>query len=111
MHEGRQIIAPATVDLMVTDRLTPEQRAGAQPFLTEHQGWGLGLATPASGAPSTGDPLADLQTGYGWDGGTGTTWRTDPRSGRAGILLTQRAMTSPVPPPLFAEFWSCVAEL
>ena len=44
--------------------------------------------------------------GYGWDGGTGTTWRTDPVRGLTGILLTQRAMTSPEPPPLFADFWA-----
>ena len=54
-------------------------------------------------------PAADGTTavpgGYGWDGGTGTTWRTDRARDTTGILLTQRAMTSPEPPELFADFW------
>ena len=44
--------------------------------------------------------------GYGWDGGTGTTRRTDPASGLTGVLLTQRAMTSPELPKVFIDFWS-----
>ena len=43
--------------------------------------------------------------GFGWDGGTGTTWRSDPVRGLTGILLTQREMTSPEPPALFTYFY------
>jgi CubicO group peptidase (beta-lactamase class C family) len=45
--------------------------------------------------------------GFGWDGGTGTTWRSDTDSDVTGILFTQRAMTSPEAPELFVDFWSC----
>ena len=64
-------------------------------------GWGYGMAAPV---PLTGEP--PVPWGYGWDGGTGTTWRTDQVRGLTGILLSQRAMTSPEPPPLFTDFWT-----
>src|SRR5439155_3160115 len=47
---GRRILSPATVALMTTDRLTPEQREASRLFLGEHGGWGLGLRVPAEGA-------------------------------------------------------------
>jgi hypothetical protein len=37
------------------------------------------------------------------DGGTGTTWRSNLDRDLTGILLTQRAMTSPQPPQLFVD--------
>jgi CubicO group peptidase (beta-lactamase class C family) len=43
---------------------------------------------------------------FGWEGGTGTSWRMEPRSGTTVIVLTQRAMDSPQPPPLFRAVWS-----
>jgi hypothetical protein len=45
---------------------------------------------------------------YGWDGGLGTSWANDPREELVGILLTQRAMMSPIPPPVFQDFWTSV---
>jgi hypothetical protein len=42
---------------------------------------------------------------FGWDGGSGTTWRSDVGTGLTGILLTQREMTSPQPPAVFRDFW------
>ena len=72
-------------------------------FLGPHGGWGLGLLVPATG--SLDQPLP---CGIGWDGGTGTTWRSSPRSGVTGILLTQRAATSPEPPELINDFWAGV---
>jgi hypothetical protein len=42
----------------------------------------------------------------GWDGGTGTTWRSSPRSGVTGILFTQRAAMSRAPPPVIEDFWA-----
>jgi len=45
--------------------------------------------------------------GFGWDGGTGTTWRSDLERDLTGILFTQRAMTSPEPPQVFIDFWNC----
>jgi CubicO group peptidase (beta-lactamase class C family) len=98
---GERILSPSTVALMTTDRLTSSQRNASTLFLGEHGGWGLGLTVPATG--SSDHPLP---YGIGWDGGTGTTWRSNPRSGVTGILFTQRAVTSPVPTALVEEFWA-----
>ncbi len=43
---------------------------------------------------------------YGWDGGLGTLWRSDPREDMVTILMTQRAWTSPSPPPVCLDFWT-----
>jgi CubicO group peptidase (beta-lactamase class C family) len=98
---GRRVLSPEAVGLMTTDRLTPAQRAASQLFL-EGDGWGLGLAAPAAGRD------APLPSGVGWDGGTGTTWRSDLRTRATGILFTQRQATSPGAPPLMDDFWAGV---
>ena len=88
------LLSPASFELLTTNRLTSAQRAANTMFLGD-SGWGLGMATPVDG-----------RGGFGWDGGTGTTWRTDPSSGVTGILLTQRAFVSPDPPPIVQDFWA-----
>jgi CubicO group peptidase (beta-lactamase class C family) len=98
-----RILSPASVALMTADRLTPSQREASALFLGEHGGWGLGLETPAAGSTEQALPC-----GIGWDGGTGTTWRSNPRTGVTGILFTQRAATSPTPSPLVMDFWAGV---
>jgi hypothetical protein len=55
--------------------------------------------------PAAGSVDDLLPCGIGWDGGTGTTWRSNPRSGVTGILFTQRAATSPAPSQLVQDFW------
>jgi CubicO group peptidase (beta-lactamase class C family) len=98
---GARILSPATVAQMTTDRLTPAQRRASALFLGEHGGWGLGLTVPAAGSEDQ-----PLPCGIGWDGGSGTTWRSSLSSGVTGILFTQRQVTSPVPPPLIEDFWA-----
>jgi CubicO group peptidase (beta-lactamase class C family) len=100
---GTRILSPETVAVMTTDRLTPSQREASVLFLGEHGGWGLGLTVPAAGSSARPFPY-----GIGWDGGTGTTWRSNPDTGVTGILFTQRAATSPVPAPLIEDFWAGV---
>ena len=100
---GRRVLTPESVARMTTDHLTASQRVGSELFLESNEGWGLGLAVPASGVTD-----ARLPCGIGWDGGIGTTWRSNPVSGVTGIALTQREVTSPAPPPLRADFWTLV---
>ncbi len=45
-------------------------------------------------------------SGFGWNGGTGTEWTTDPDYGLTGIVLSTRAMTSPEPPAQMVDFWA-----
>ena len=99
---GERILSTATVALMTTDRLTSSQRDASAMFLGEHGGWGLGLRVPAAGSADQLLPGG----GIGWDGGTGITWRSSPRSGVTGILFTQREVTSPVPAQLVEDFWA-----
>jgi CubicO group peptidase (beta-lactamase class C family) len=98
--DGVRILSEDSVHQMTTDHLNAEQRAANHLFLGEGGGWGYGMRAPASGGADSGVP-----GGFGWEGGTGTSWRTDPATGLTGILFTQRAMTSPEPPPVVVDFW------
>jgi CubicO group peptidase (beta-lactamase class C family) len=99
-HGTERVLSQASVTAMTHDRLTDVQRESARLFLGQG-GWGYGVTTPG---PLSGDP--PVPWGFGWDGGTGTTWRSDPVRDLTGILFTQRAMTSPEPPRHFTEFWA-----
>jgi CubicO group peptidase (beta-lactamase class C family) len=99
-YKETRVLSPQSVAAMTRNHLTDEQRASARLFLGEYGGWGYGMAAPG---PIEGEP--PIPWGFGWDGGTGTTWRSDPVRGLTGILFTQRAVTSPEPPPLITDFW------
>jgi CubicO group peptidase (beta-lactamase class C family) len=99
---GQRVLSPESVTLMTTDRLSRAQREASRLFLGERGGWSLGMAVPARGS------TAPLPCGFGWDGGIGTTWRSNPRSGVTGILFTQREANSPAPPPVVDDFWAAV---
>jgi CubicO group peptidase (beta-lactamase class C family) len=99
-RDGTRLLSAASVEAMTSDHLTASQRASAPIFFGEAGGWGYCMAAPG---PVTGAP--PIPWGFGWNGGTGTTWFSDPVRGLTTILLTQRAMTSPEPPALFADFW------
>ena len=96
---GGNVITAASVGEMTRDRMTAEERAANPWFVGDHSGWGLMMLVPADDG-STGVP-----GGYGWEGGSGTTWRTDPATGLTAILLTQRMVTSPLPTELVTDFW------
>jgi CubicO group peptidase (beta-lactamase class C family) len=48
--------------------------------------------------------LASTPGKYGWDGGLGTTWSSDPMEEMVTILLTQVGFTSPIPPAIHRDF-------
>ncbi|TVZ04372.1 class A beta-lactamase-related serine hydrolase [Trebonia kvetii] len=103
--DGGGLLSPSSVALMLRDRATARDRAEQPWFFGEHLGWGLAMSVPADGVAP--DAAADgMPRGYGWEGGSGTAWRNDPATGLTGILLTQRMMTSPEPPPVARDFWS-----
>jgi CubicO group peptidase (beta-lactamase class C family) len=52
------------------------------------------------------DNIYNVPGRYGWNGGLGTTWDSDPREQMVTILMTQRAFTSPNPPPVCQDFWT-----
>jgi CubicO group peptidase (beta-lactamase class C family) len=101
---GRRVLSGESVRLITTDHLTGAQRAASTIFLGDDGGWGFGLLVPAADRTSEQGPRL-----IGWDGGTGTAWRTDIDAGLTMLLFTQRAMTSPEPPAVFTDFWDAVA--
>jgi CubicO group peptidase (beta-lactamase class C family) len=100
-HGRKQILSRATVELMTSDQLTPEQRAGSEIFFGTHASWGLGVAVDIRRKD-----IFHMPGRFGWTGGFGTTAYTDPAEGMIGILFTQRMMDSPEPPKVFVDFWT-----
>ncbi|HEX5301233.1 MAG TPA: serine hydrolase domain-containing protein [Streptosporangiaceae bacterium] len=133
--DGGRLLSAASVREMTRDRMTAAERAESRIFVGDHSGWGLMMLVPAEGAGSTpegagstpegagstaegtgnrdtenetGNPAdnSKIPGGFGWDGGSGTAWRTDTSRGLTGILLTQRMAASPEPVPLVTDFWA-----
>jgi CubicO group peptidase (beta-lactamase class C family) len=74
VHHGTRILSEASVAALTTNHLTPEQIATAG-VLLDPKGWGYGMAA--------------VPDRYGWDGGYGTVWFTDPGRDLIAIALTQ----------------------
>jgi len=106
LNEGRhgtgRVLSRPTVELMTTDLLTEQQKAENTIFFGGSSGWGLGFQVFTRRTT-----LASTPGRFGWTGGTGTSVYTDPAEELIGILLTQREMTSPLPPKAFRDFWTC----
>jgi CubicO group peptidase (beta-lactamase class C family) len=100
-HDREQILSRATVELMTSHQLTPEQRVGSEIFFGSHSSWGFGMAVDIQRREIFHSPGR-----FGWTGGLGTTAYTDPAEGMIGILFTQRMMDSPEPPKVFTDFWT-----
>ncbi len=99
-YRGARVLSRPSVSLLTSDQLTDRQKAvsGLTPGDFDDMGWGFGVSvvTRRTGLQSVG--------AYGWNGGFGTTWCNDPAQDLITILMTQRAMTSPVAPPIFRDF-------
>ncbi|MFF2537761.1 serine hydrolase domain-containing protein [Streptomyces cyaneofuscatus] len=101
--DGRQVLAGESVRQMVTDQLTPDQRAASGLF-TEGQGWGFGGSVDVEiTAPW------NVLGRYGWIGGTGTTAHIIPSTGTVAVLLTQVELAGPVAPQVMRDFWTYAA--
>jgi CubicO group peptidase (beta-lactamase class C family) len=102
-HGSERILSRLSVELMTTDQLTPEQKAvsGLVPGDFDSYGWGFGVSVV-----TRRDDVASVPGRYGWDGGLGTSWYSDPREDMITILMTQRAWTSPSPPNVCLDFWT-----
>jgi CubicO group peptidase (beta-lactamase class C family) len=50
--------------------------------------------------------IAAVPGRFGWEGGLGTSWASDPREGLVGILLTQQAWGGPGSQQLWQDFWT-----
>ncbi|MFG1967255.1 serine hydrolase domain-containing protein [Nonomuraea sp. NPDC049028] len=109
-HGGERILSRPAVELMTTNRLTPEQQAARHAMATnnvhlsfgqgQHGGWGFGMAVRTY----RGDYAPTGQ--FGWDGGAGTSTYADPHNQLVGILLTQVGMSVPNSARLIHDFWT-----
>ena len=106
-HGSNQILSRPSVEVMTTDQLTPEQKAvsGLTAGFFDSHGWGFGVSVVTKRVDIYG-PIGK----FGWDGGLGTSWYSDPQENMVTILLTQRAWTSPSPPNVCLDFWTLAYE-
>ena len=102
-HADGRLLSRAAVETMTSDHLTAAQKAvsGLLPDYFESHGWGFGVSVL-----TRRHDLAGSVGRYGWDGGLGTSWYSDPREDLIGILMTQRAWESPSPPAVCRDFWT-----
>jgi CubicO group peptidase (beta-lactamase class C family) len=98
---NERILSRPSVELMTSDQLTAEQKLGSELFFNDNRGWGFGVSVFTKR-----DHLHNLPGRFGWEGGYGTSWYSDPKEGLTGILLTQRLMESPQPALAMADFWT-----
>jgi CubicO group peptidase (beta-lactamase class C family) len=92
VSNGRRVLTPEAVRAMT--------RVQVPQIDDEGGGWGLGL-----GVRRADEPNRRHAGSYGWDGGMGSSWWTDPVTGVTAILLTNQMWTSPAPSPVFVDFW------
>jgi CubicO group peptidase (beta-lactamase class C family) len=106
-HGGERILSRPAVETMTTDHQTAEQKAvsGLVPGYFDSHGWGFGLSVVTK-RNSVAEPFGR----FGWDGGLGTSWYSDPREDMVTILMTQGAWTSPVPPNVCLDFWTAASQ-
>lgn len=92
--DGSRVLAAGTVEAMLSPHVGPlgDDRRGA---------WGLGI-----GLCRVDVPDGRRAGSYGWDGGLGSTWWTDPHQDVVAVLLTTDAWSSPQAAPLFTAFWA-----
>src|SRR5215467_13400617 len=102
-HGNERLLSRLSIEVMTTDQLTPAQKAvSSLPLLSgffETHGWGFGVSVV-----TRRDDLASVPGRFGWDGGLGTSWFSDPKEDLVGIVLTQRLY----PLDLYRDFWTLV---
>ena len=83
-HGNERILSRPSVEAMTTNQITPEQKAGSELFLEDNRGWGFGMSII-----TRRDDVAAAPGRFGWDGGLGTSWYSDPNEDMVAILMTQ----------------------
>ncbi|HZD01602.1 MAG TPA: serine hydrolase domain-containing protein [Actinomycetes bacterium] len=103
-HRSERLLSRPSVEAMTTDQLTPQQKA-ASGFLAgyfDSRGWGFGVSIV-----TRRDDVAAVPGRFGWDGGLGTSWFSDPSEDMVAILLTQRS-AFPLFSGVYLDFWTSV---
>jgi len=101
-HGRERILSRLSVETMTTDQLTPAQKAATDfaPGYWDGHGWGFGVSVV-----TRRDDLSAVPGRFGWDGGYGTSWASDPAEDAVAILMTQRA-AFPRLSGVYLDFWT-----
>jgi CubicO group peptidase (beta-lactamase class C family) len=99
-HGHERILSRPSVEVMTTDQITPEQRVGSEMFLGDNLGWGFGVSVVTQR-----DAVAAVPGQFGWAGGLGTAWASDPGEELVAILMTQ---VLGFPSGIYDDFWTSV---
>ena len=101
-HGAERILARPTVEVMTTDQVTEAQKA-ASPFFPgfwDNSGFGFGVSMI-----TRRDGIAQVPGRFGWDGGFGTSWASDPGEDLVAVLMLQR-LYDPTVAAINADFWT-----
>jgi CubicO group peptidase (beta-lactamase class C family) len=89
---GVRLLKPETMALMMTNHLTPAQRASAEvvgsPLFAGGHGFGLGVAVVMEPGKAMAAVCGGAAGAVGWPGAFGGWWQADPSDGSVAILLT-----------------------
>jgi CubicO group peptidase (beta-lactamase class C family) len=101
-HGTQRILSRPTIELMTADQVTPEQKKLSTflPGFWETRGWGFGVSMF-----TRREDISSVPGRYGWDGGFGTSWSSDPREDMVGILMIQR-FGPPSAVGIYGDFWT-----
>ncbi|HZC04247.1 MAG TPA: serine hydrolase domain-containing protein [Ktedonobacterales bacterium] len=102
-HGNTRLLSRPSVELMTHDHLTPAQKAvsGFVPGFWDTHGWGFCMSVV-----TRQDDLMGSVGSFGWTGGMGTAWTSDPSEDMVTILLTQQSWNSPAPPDVCLDCWT-----
>lgn len=103
--DGVRVLRADTVAAMCRNHLDALTCDADYPrVFLDGRGWGLGVAVTVDPHAAPTDAYGAAGT-YGWDGGLGSVWRTDPTRDLMVIVLTQTAWTSPAGAEACADAW------
>ncbi len=102
-YDGGRLLSRPSVEVMTTDQLTPAQKQAAGLFAGyfANHGWGLGMSVVTS-RDGLGEPVGR----FGWNGGLGSVWYSDPSEDMVTILMTGAAKFVLNPPHIYRDFWT-----
>ncbi|RNL84698.1 class A beta-lactamase-related serine hydrolase [Sinomicrobium pectinilyticum] len=89
-YNGKRLLSPKTVELMLTNQLTPEMRISPYPPQPDDFQFGLGFALETE----KNDYLSPFSIGtFSWGGAFNTHYWADPEENLIGILFTQEYLS------------------
>jgi CubicO group peptidase (beta-lactamase class C family) len=100
-YKDKRILSRLSVEVMTNDQLTFDQKADTFfPGYFDSHGWGFGVSIITKR-----DDISAVPGRFGWDGGLGTSWWSDPQENMVAILMTLRS-EFPLISGVYLDFWT-----